>query len=150
MATLSPKRYVLLYHLQLLPLSVAQDERVYGRIFKPIRGGYGPALNHFRALYQDINAADEAGQSCAAFHVISLMNKTNNPIAISQAQNTIKRPVLLLTATRDPLGTPRLADGSTRPYAANLRVKAIDAGHFLMLEKAKEVNGAMEAFFEGK
>ena len=68
--------------------------------------------------------------------------------AISKDVVNITKPVLLLTAARDPIGTPALAEGSTRPYATNLKVQEIDSGHFLMLEKANEVNKAMEAFFE--
>ena len=69
--------------------------------------------------------------------------------AIPKSAYNFTKPVLLLTATDDPLGTPALAENSTRPYAPDLTVRAIKSGHFLMLEKANEVNEALKAFIEG-
>lgn len=57
--------------------------------------------------------------------------------------------MLLLTASNDPIGTPAAAESLTRPYAPDLRVQQITSGHFLMLEKANEVNKAMNDFLEG-
>ena len=67
---------------------------------------------------------------------------------ISKSAANLSKPVLLLTAGKDPIGTPARAEGSTRPYAPDLRVQEIDSGHFMMLEKADEVNKAMSDFFE--
>lgn len=45
---------------------------------------------------------------------------------------------------------PARAERSTRPYAPDFRVQEIDSGHFLMLEKADEVNKAISEFFENE
>lgn len=79
--------------------------------------------------------------------LLSSANQTPHTAIPPPASNLI-RPVLLITASNDPVGTPGLAEGSTRPYAPDLRVHQIESGHFLMLEKAEEVNEAMRVFFE--
>ncbi|KAK3167934.1 hypothetical protein OEA41_004380 [Lepraria neglecta] len=106
------------------------DEAVHNRIFAPERGGYDPALNHYRALYRDLNLQDEN--------------------VIPKSATNLTKPVLLLTAAKDPVGTPARAERSTRPYAPDLWVQEIDSGHFLMLEKADEVNKAIKEFFENE
>ena len=72
----------------------------------------------------------------------------DNAVAIPHSAAIITKPVLLLTAAEDPIGTPARAEAGTRPYAPDLHVQQIDSGHFMMLEKADEVNEAMRAFFE--
>ena len=67
--------------------------------------------------------------------------------AISATVANLTKPVLLLTASDDPIGTPAAAEGSTRPSAPDLQVQEIKSGHFVMLEKADEVNKAMSDFF---
>ena len=69
-------------------------------------------------------------------------------LAIPHSAANITKPVLLLTAANDPIGTPARAEAGTRPYAPDLRVQQIDSGHFIMLEKADEANEAMRGFFE--
>ena len=69
-------------------------------------------------------------------------------LAIPSTAKNITKPVLLLTASKDPIGTPARAELSTRPFAPDMRVKQIDAGHFMMLEKADEVNEALREFFD--
>ena len=68
--------------------------------------------------------------------------------AIPTSSANLTKPVLLLTATKDPIGTPGRAELSTRPFAPDLRVKGIESGHFLMVEKADEVNEALRKFIE--
>nr|AUW31311.1 putative alpha/beta-hydrolase [Cladonia uncialis subsp. uncialis] len=105
-----------------------KDREIHNRIFAAKQGGYDPCLNQYRALYRNLNLADE------------------NAIPHSAAK--ITKPVLLLTAANDPIGTPARAEAGIRPYAPDLRIQQIDSGHFLMLEKADEVNEAMRGFFE--
>ncbi|KAL8777449.1 MAG: hypothetical protein Q9213_007863 [Squamulea squamosa] len=105
-----------------------QDERIHNRIFAVNRGGYNPSLNQYRAIYRNLNFDDD---------------KT-----IPDCVWILTKPVLLLTAANDPISTPAVAENSTRPFAQDLRVQQISAGHFLMLEKADEVNKAMNDFFE--
>ncbi|CAF9934994.1 MAG: hypothetical protein HETSPECPRED_009423 [Heterodermia speciosa] len=109
-------------------LSAAQEEAIHRRIFAADRGGYDPALNHYRALYRDLNIGDEN--------------------VIPKSAQNLTKPVLLLTAAQDPIGTPDRAERSTSPFASSFEVQEIDSGHFLMLEKADEVNKALSEFFE--
>lgn len=59
----------------------------------------------------------------------------------------MQKPVLLITAARDGIGLPNVAIDGTRPYAPDLRIKSIDAGHWVQLEKSGETNAALETFF---
>ena len=68
---------------------------------------------------------------------------------IPKSAQNLTKPVLLLTAAQDPIGTPGRAENSTRPFASTFEVQEIDSGHFLMLEKADQVNKALSDFFEG-
>ena len=74
----------------------------------------------------------------------------DDQIVIPDFATNLTKPVLLLTAANDPIGTPGRAEGSTRPYAPDFQVKEITSGHFMMLEKADEVNEALNEFFEGE
>ena len=69
--------------------------------------------------------------------------------AIPASATNLTKPVLLLTASQDPVGTPARAEAGTRPYAPDLRVREVDSGHFLMVERAEEVNEALRGFVEG-
>ena len=73
----------------------------------------------------------------------------DNPyVAIPKSVFNLSKPVLLVTALKDPIGIPVAAEGSTRPYAPQLQIQGVDSGHFLMLEKADEVNEAIRTFVE--
>lgn len=60
----------------------------------------------------------------------------------------MSKPVLLITGLNDPVGLPSFAEAGTRPYAPDLRITPIDAGHWIQLEKRDETNAALEAFFD--
>ena len=66
---------------------------------------------------------------------------------IPKSAANLTKPVLLLTAAKDPIGTPSRAELSTLPFAPNIQVREIDSGHFMMLERAEEVNMALDGFF---
>ncbi len=68
-------------------------------------------------------------------------------VGIPPGRDIIPRPVLLVTAALDPIGLPATAEAVTRPYAPDLRVQSIEAGHWVQLEKADETNQALDAFF---
>ena len=56
----SEVRFFLLWNVG--DIKVIQDEAIHNRIFAAKRGGYEPCLNHYRALYRDLNLADENGK----------------------------------------------------------------------------------------
>lgn len=86
--------------------------------------------------------------SALAFRLCFDLGFADTGVAIPKSARNLTKPVLLLTATKDPIGTPGRAELGTRPYAPDLEVQGIDSGHFLMLEKAEEVNEALRVFFE--
>ena len=59
----------------------------------------------------------------------------------------IKAPVLLITATEDPIGLASGQVNSTQPFSKNFRVKPIASGHFVQVEASEETNEALDQFF---
>ena len=60
----------------------------------------------------------------------------------------IQSPVLLITASDDKVGIPNVQISNTQPYAANLRVRSVSAGHFLQPEAPDRVNEELQMFVE--
>lgn len=76
-----------------------------------------------------------------------LTNHVIDRIEIPPGRAILQKPVLLVTASKDPVGLPSTAIGGTQPFAPDLRIVPIEAGHWVQLEKRNEVNAALEAFF---
>lgn len=93
---------------------------------------------------RDINAADEASKP----YLSPMGRLLLTPIGIPQAASIIQSPVLLIIASEDKVGIPDVQIGNTQPYAENLRVRSVDAGHFLQLEAPDRVNEELQAFVE--
>jgi pimeloyl-ACP methyl ester carboxylesterase len=66
----------------------------------------------------------------------------------SQLDPVVKLPALIVLANRDAFGIPALQEKTTTACIPDLRVKSVDAGHWLMLEKEDEVNKYLQDFFE--
>lgn len=56
--------------------------------------------------------------------------------------------MLLITASKDKVVIPEVQISNTQPYAANLRVRSVSAGHFLQLEAPDRVNEELQMFVE--
>ena len=52
----------------------------------------------------------------------------------------IEQPSLFIAAERDSVGIPSEQLRSTLPYAPGMKIRTVDAGHFLHIERADEVN----------
>ncbi|KAL4970916.1 alpha/beta fold hydrolase [Aspergillus stella-maris] len=89
-------------------------------------GGFNGPVKAYKSLMRDYNAADEE--------------------AIPPLKAAIPCPVLLLTASKDPVGLPDSQISNTTPYAADIRVKAVNAGHFLQVEKPDEISQGIHDF----
>ncbi|OGM43844.1 hypothetical protein ABOM_007555 [Aspergillus bombycis] len=89
-------------------------------------GGFDGPVKSYKSLMRDYNAADEE--------------------AIPQSKAAIDHPVLLLTASKDPVAIPDSQITNTALYAADIRIKAVDAGHFLQVEKPDEVSLGIHDF----
>jgi pimeloyl-ACP methyl ester carboxylesterase len=60
----------------------------------------------------------------------------------------IEQPALFIAAQRDTVGVPALQLNMTLPFSPALQIRTVDAGHFVHIEKAEEVNKALHGFFE--
>ncbi|PLB54176.1 putative epoxide hydrolase [Aspergillus steynii IBT 23096] len=89
-------------------------------------GGFDGPVKTYKSLMRDFNAADEE--------------------AIPKSKAAIGHPVLLLTASKDPVAVPHSQITNTAPYAADIRVKSVDAGHFLQVENPDEVSLSIHEF----
>jgi hypothetical protein len=56
--------------------------------------------------------------------------------------------VQLITAARDTISIASSAIEGTIPYAPNFRTVSVDSGHFIQVEKHKELNALLREFFE--
>ncbi|KAF9635006.1 hypothetical protein BFW01_g5901 [Lasiodiplodia theobromae] len=77
---------------------------------------------------RDINALDEA--------------------AIPASAANIPHPALLLTASLDPVGLPDVQVNNTAPYAKKIRVRSLEGGHFVHLERPNEVNSEIRSLVD--
>ncbi|KAF4995350.1 hypothetical protein FDECE_12842 [Fusarium decemcellulare] len=77
----------------------------------------------------------------------AMMRGINNPDSTDlNSSGAIPQPLLLLLADRDPIAIPSLQLNSTVPYASNLRVRSVNAGHFIQVEAPHEVNKHLDFF----
>ena len=104
-----------------------QEHEIHNKIISH-NGGYAGPVNWYVAAVNNVNSADEAKIPASAIQIQS--------------------PVLLITALGDAIGIPPLAINGTVPYAKNIRIKPIDSGHFVQVEKSALVNEYLEEFFE--
>ena len=104
------------------PEQISTDEQIISA------GGYTGPLNWYKAQIANLNAADE-------------------PFIPDELKH-IAQPTLLLTATKDLVCTPVMAEAGMKDWVKDLTVKGVDAGHWLHLERPDEVNEALRAFVE--
>ncbi|TVY54943.1 Bifunctional epoxide hydrolase 2 [Lachnellula cervina] len=105
----------------------AEDQADFRKEFAPSKGGFGPAINWYRAQLHDINAADEK--------------------EIPQENYKLQQPTLLLNGNNIITATADFPK-HMKPNAPTLEVKNFDAGHWIQLEKPDETNETLRAFFE--
>ena len=106
----------------------SEELTIHDQIFSPSKGGYGPALNWYRAQIANVNSEDEA-------HLAS-------------GDLQFERPTLLVTCSRDPIAVPDMMEKTTKQYAKNLQVKQLETGHWVQLEQPAKVNEIIQEFVE--
>ncbi|PGH34338.1 hypothetical protein GX50_02821 [[Emmonsia] crescens] len=110
------------------PLAPYITEEEKATHLKIMRGHYRSALMWYRALVENINAADEIE---------------------ARLDLKLKQPVLMITSKPTRLNPPGVAD-MMKSYVENLTVKELSAeGHWGQLEARDEFNETLLGFYEG-
>ncbi|KAE9363041.1 alpha/beta-hydrolase [Stipitochalara longipes BDJ] len=97
------------------------------KLFAQDGNSYGPPINWYKAVLQDINNEDEK--------------------AIPQERYTIQQPTLLLAGDNFISATADFPN-QMKSLVPLLDVKRFQAGHWIQLEKPEETNFALETFFK--
>ncbi|KAL8652089.1 MAG: hypothetical protein Q9226_004411 [Calogaya cf. arnoldii] len=112
-----------------LPDWILESEmETYKQIFSPDNGGYRGGLNRYKAQMANLNFVDEK--------------------AVPFDRRHTDKPSLLVVCTKDYVGIPSMQEESTRAFANDLVVENLDCGHWVQLEKAKEVSEILKSFIE--
>jgi len=106
----------------------SEELAIHDQIFNASNGGYGPALNWYKAQIANVNSEDEA------------------PLASGDSQ--FERPTLLVTCSKDPIAVADIQEKTTKQYAKSLRIKQLETGHWVQLEQPSKVNGIIQEFIE--
>ncbi|KAL3424069.1 epoxide hydrolase [Phlyctema vagabunda] len=104
----------------------SEDTAQHLKQFSIEKGGYGPAINWYRAQLQNINEADEK--------------------AIRQEAHILHRPTLLFTSHNFITVAGNPAE-QMKPLVSDFTTKEINSGHWIQREKADEVNSILQDFF---
>lgn len=105
------------------------------------QGGLDGPLKWYKAMMRGINNPDISGKDpLITFEDFLTLRLDQN------SSGTISQPLLLVLAERDPIAIPSLQLNDTVPYASNLRVRSVNAGHFIQTEAPYEVNRHLELF----
>ncbi|KAL2420052.1 hypothetical protein ABEF95_004121 [Exophiala dermatitidis] len=91
-------------------------------------GGYAAPLLWYHGLVNNISVADECAHGCEGYQ--------------------LRKPLLMLLASNDPIAIPGAQLDMTRQYAPELTVKELPTGHWVMLEAKDAVNKELRDFFE--
>jgi len=107
------------------PWFTSEDKEHYDQAFS---SGYAAPINWYKAALTNINESDEK--------------------EIPQENIALKQPTLLISSTSFITVSGDFAS-QMKPNVPDLTVESLDCGHWIQLEKADEVNGILEKFFEG-
>lgn len=97
-------------------------------IFDPKNGGYGPALNWYKAQMANLNSQEKYTIPLKSLH--------------------IQQRTLAILGSRDSTCVPAMQEHLMRPHVRDLKVVIVDAGHWLQLQKSDDVNKIIKEFLE--
>ncbi|KAH6613068.1 Alpha/Beta hydrolase protein [Boeremia exigua] len=92
------------------------------------QGGLEAPLKWYKAFLQGVNSKDET--------------------ELEDANGMIEQPVMFVTAQRDAVGVQSEELKRMVPFAMGMSIRSVDAGHFVHLENAREVNRIVHKFLE--
>lgn len=127
------------------PWFSAKDKEEYQKAFS---SGYAAPINWYRAAVNGIDADDDKGTSLPSLLPSArtkMAGNTDSIEEIPQEAVILKQPTLLITSTNFISLVARF-DEQMKPVVPDLTVEKIDAGHWIMIQKPDEVNGALEKF----
>lgn len=101
---------------------------IHQKIFDPKSGGYGPALNWYKAPMAQLNTEDESEIPPERWH--------------------IQQETLAILGRHDFICVPELQVNDMRDYIQNLKVVEVEAGHWLLLQIPDAINKLLHDFFE--
>ncbi|WZH49670.1 AB hydrolase-1 domain-containing protein [Fusarium acuminatum] len=102
-----------------------EDHKHYEHAFSKEKGGYGPAINWYRAGLRNINEGDER--------------------KIPTAAHVLTHPTILIASTNVITAAMNIPE-QMLPFAPGLSVAQVAGGHWLQLEKPDEVNEILDRF----
>jgi soluble epoxide hydrolase / lipid-phosphate phosphatase len=94
-----------------------------------MKDNFSPAMNWYRAALWDLNLEDEKAA-----------------LVSGQMDGKLHIPVLMLSASRDPLVIVTMAAENTSKVAEDLRVETLPMGYWVQLEEAEKVNRLLQGF----
>jgi len=97
-----------------------------------MKDDFGPAMNWYRMAIWGLSVDEEKAA-----------------LASGQMDGKLHMPVLMLSASRDPLASVTKAVENMEKVAADLRTESLPTGHWVQLEEAEKVNGILEEFVVG-
>ncbi|KAL2401658.1 hypothetical protein ABEF93_007727 [Exophiala dermatitidis] len=104
-----------------------QDRAIHKEAFTT-NGGYAAPLLWYHGLVNNISVADERAHGCEGYQ--------------------LRKPLLMLLASNDPIAIPGAQLDMTRQYAPDLTVKELPTRHWVMLEAKDAVSKELRDFFE--
>ncbi|KAF4943799.1 hypothetical protein FGADI_13156 [Fusarium gaditjirri] len=113
------------YHVTPKLTFLEQDHKHYKHAFSKEKGGYGPAINWYRASLRNINEEDEQ--------------------KITTATYVLTHPTLLIASTNVITAAMNIPE-QMLPFVPDLKVEQVAGGHWLQLEKPDEVNEILDKF----
>ena len=102
---------------------------IHQKIFDPKSGGYGPALNWYKAQMAKLNNEDESGIPHERWH--------------------IRQETLAILGRDEFICIPELQVNGMQQYVQNLKVVEVKAGHWLQLQIPDDINKLLHEFLEG-
>lgn len=87
------------------------------------------------------NNPDETGE--CLFRRLCHFLTANSDMSLS---GNIPVPVLVIVGDRDPVALASNQLSQTLPYGSDVRIRTIDAGHYLQLEAPQETNRHLHLF----
>ena len=106
----------------------AEEYATHREIFSRPNGTYTPTLNWYRCMLRDYNLTDDE--------------------TIPKERLTTTQPLLFVGSLMDPIGNAAMHEDMTKVFAKEAKIRNLEAGHWIQLEKPDELNLELQEFFK--